>query len=240
MSNCAITLTFGDVGENHVGMQKIGESLDEGISYEELRKLHKKWDGSVFHDLSDFGEKAAVLVIPEFMRKVGYSKTKLFNNLCDIEWDTKYYDLRRNRVLNKHARYNLCFGEESQEPDYENKKGRIVSYNEFPRLEALKDILEYEFDVELICEGNKYYDVNKCGIGYHGDSERMVVIAVRLGAKIPLHFQWYHSYNRVGKNYEIDLNPGDLYIMSEKAVGNDWKRKNIYTLRHAAGCKKYI
>ncbi len=27
--------------------------------------------------------------------------------------------------------------------------------------------------------------------------------------------------------------------MSEKTVGTDWKRKNIYTLRHAAGCAKY-
>ena len=28
--------------------------------------------------------------------------------------------------------------------------------------------------------------------------------------------------------------------MSEKAVGNDWKKKSIYTLRHAAGIDKYI
>ena len=27
--------------------------------------------------------------------------------------------------------------------------------------------------------------------------------------------------------------------MSEKSVGTDWKRRNIYTLRHAAGSKKY-
>jgi hypothetical protein len=35
------------------------------------------------------------------------------------------------------------------------------------------------------------------------------------------------------------LNHGDLYVMSEKAVGQDWKRKVIPTLRHAAGAKKY-
>ena len=33
--------------------------------------------------------------------------------------------------------------------------------------------------------------------------------------------------------YVLDLNPGDLYIMSEKAVGTDWKKKIIPTLRHA-------
>lgn len=26
-----------------------------------------------------------------------------------------------------------------------------------------------------------------------------------------------------------------MYVMSEKAVGTDWKRSSIYTLRHAAG-----
>ena len=30
-----------------------------------------------------------------------------------------------------------------------------------------------------------------------------------------------------------------LYIMSDKAVGYDWKSRNILTLRHAAGCAKF-
>jgi hypothetical protein len=28
--------------------------------------------------------------------------------------------------------------------------------------------------------------------------------------------------------------------MSEKAVGQDWKKKKICTLRHAAGCAKFL
>ena len=35
------------------------------------------------------------------------------------------------------------------------------------------------------------------------------------------------------------LNHGDLYVMSEKAVGTDWLLKNTLTLRHAAGSRKY-
>jgi hypothetical protein len=31
-----------------------------------------------------------------------------------------------------------------------------------------------------------------------------------------------------------------MYVMSEKATGNDWKKKNILTLRHAAGAEKYL
>jgi hypothetical protein len=36
------------------------------------------------------------------------------------------------------------------------------------------------------------------------------------------------------------LNDGDMYIMSDKAVGNDWKRSAIPTLRHCAGAKEYL
>lgn len=35
------------------------------------------------------------------------------------------------------------------------------------------------------------------------------------------------------------LHYGDLYIMSKKAVGTDWKKKIIPTLRHTAGNSKY-
>ena len=34
---------------------------------------------------------------------------------------------------------------------------------------------------------------------------------------------------------KIDLTNSDIYVMSEKAVGTDWKRRNIKTIRHAAG-----
>ena len=38
----------------------------------------------------------------------------------------------------------------------------------------------------------------------------------------------------------IKTSSEDMYIMNFKATGNDWKRRNIYTLRHATGCEKYI
>ena len=33
----------------------------------------------------------------------------------------------------------------------------------------------------------------------------------------------------------LSRNPPDMYIMSEKAVGFDWKKKKMLTLRHTAG-----
>ena len=92
---------------------------------------------------------------------------------------------------------------------------------------------------EMACEGNYYYDVSKCRIGFHGDGERKRVVGLRLGASIPLHYQWFQKSRPVGERSIIMLNHGDLYVMSEKAVGTDWLYKNTLTLRHAAGSKKY-
>jgi hypothetical protein len=38
---------------------------------------------------------------------------------------------------------------------------------------------------------------------------------------------------------KLVLGDGDMYVMSEKAVGFDWLKKKIPTLRHATGCDKF-
>jgi len=34
----------------------------------------------------------------------------LLSEMDEFEWDDKYFDTRRQRVLNKRARKNVCFG----------------------------------------------------------------------------------------------------------------------------------
>jgi len=50
-----------------------------------------------------------------------------------------------------------------------------------------------------------------------------------------LVFQWYLKSKRVSEQCVIKLEYGDCYIMSDKAVGHDWKKRNKLTLRHGAG-----
>ena len=99
------------------------------------------------------------------------------------------------RVVNKHARWNLCFSDESCDADYENKIGTVVAFDDVPETKLLRQKL-YEIVGDkaknLECEANYYYDIKKCGIGFHGDAERRKVIGVRLGESMPLHFQWFH------------------------------------------------
>jgi hypothetical protein len=100
-------------------------------------------------------------------------------------------------------------------------------------------ISEWTEDVLLNGEANYYYDISQCGIGFHGDGERRKVFAVRMGETMPLYFKWFQNSEPVGEPFELILNDGDMYIMSEKAVGFDWLKKKIPTLRHSTGCAKF-
>ena len=253
-NNTAICITAGEQSENHVGMQINGSGLSQnGFSVEELAKfkeiLEEKGIDSEFYRLDSFLEEeekngvepAGLLFIRNAIETLtGESAEKMLQEQLSFEWDKKYWDTRRSRVLNKRARYNVCYGEDEQKPDYENKKGTIISYLNVPILKKWKETLGFIFGekaTQLEVEGNLYYDTKKCGIGFHGDSERKKVIACSLGETRPIHWQWFHKSKPIGPRIKFELHNGDMYIMSEKTTGFDWKLRSKKTLRHAAGEK---
>jgi hypothetical protein len=247
------TITFGDQAENHKGMQKIGELAEEGFSFKDLKKAEKWFDDKKYETelyklhkgLDECEEKydaerAYILVVRNGLSAI-VNVDEFFEEQEKLEKDKKAF--MYGRVVNKHARHNLCFADEAQEPNYEDGQGTIVAFEEVPLLEKVRKTLPKiigDKAKKLMAEGNYYYDVSKCGIGFHGDSERKKVIAVRIGETMPLHYQWYYKNERVGRRIKLKLHHGDIYFMSEKATGFDWKLKNKLTLRHAAGSKKFL
>ncbi len=250
------SLTFGDVAENHKGMQKIGNLSENGFHFEDLTNIksvfeEKGCECNIINlhwllENEDIQKEnpAYILIVKNAVNVLlndENGKQLLFDEQDILEKDKKAF--MYGRVVNKHARHNLCFSEEHQEPNYEEGKGRIYAFNEVPYLNKIREKLG-EFIGEkgrnLQAEGNYYYDINKCGIGFHGDTERKKVVAIRLGATIPLCYTWYHNNENISEIMRINnIEHGDMYIMSEKATGFDWKSKSKYTLRHAAGCDKY-
>ena len=94
----------------------------------------------------------------------------------------------------------------------------------------------------MLMELNYYYKTGSTGLGFHGDTMRRRVIGIRLGDTQPLAFQTFHGAEPVGSPRRIDLAHGDLYLLSEHAIGTDWKgadRRNWH-VRHAAGAEKYV
>jgi len=214
-------------------------------------------------------DQARVLLLRRWVQSMFEDTTveDIYKELIADTWDAEYLDKNKYRIeivdgvetkvrgkrMNKRARTNLCYvaGRE-QEPDVWKGKGRIVDLKKKTALnlavDRLRDMIEAglieigsKTKVEInVVEGNRYYNLKNTGIGFHGDTERVVVICISIGCdNYPMRWQWFKDGMPVGESIDITLNCGDVYIMSEKAVGADWKLRSIYTLRHAAGAKKY-
>lgn len=253
-----ITLTFGDVAENHVRMEKIGKIADYGFSCEDLENGYSSFKEKGYEcELIDLcqvlpekyrkhseAKDAMILIVRNGVKALigeEYTVEQLRKEQETLDVDTKAF--MYGRVCNKKARYNLCFADYSQEPKYEEGKGRVINFADIPITSKIREKLPHLMGdkcKDLMAEGNYYYDISKCGIGFHGDAERRIVVGVRIGESMPLHYRWYLYSKCVSNPVELILNDGDIYFMSDKATGNDWKRKKILTLRHAAGAAKFL
>ena len=210
-------------------------------------------------------DQARVIILRDWVEFDATSA--IYEELSADVWDAEYLDKNkyrteiidgvetklRGRRMNKRARTNLCYvANREQEPAVMEGKGRIVDLTKkkvlFEMVEKLKKQIAdglisigSETKVEInVVEGNRYYNLKKTGIGFHGDTERVMVICISIGCNnYPMRWQWFKNGMPLGNQIDIVLNSGDVYIMSEKAVGSDWKKSSLYTLRHAAGADKY-
>jgi len=237
-------------------MEKLGKMAPAGFTLDELRaakkQLEEKGVTCEFIDLNEAianteasktATEAAVLIIRGGISCFTGSDSgadDLLKEQTSLKWDTRA--LMYGRVVDKKARHNLCFADFEQSPNYEQGQGTVITFEKVNLLQKVRNSLEEYVGSKaknMLAEGNLYYDVSQCGIGFHGDAERRIVIAVRLGSVMPLHYQWFHRGTPIGTRVVLSLGHGDMYVMSEKATGFDCKKKVIPTLRHAAGSEKF-
>lgn len=256
------SITFAERVENHNGMQMIGEDVDVGLEEEEFDNcLNYCQENNIECEVIDLCELLPDEVQDMILMKeesLPYAKVLIIRNGIDALLgegmaDEMYKEQKsmpcdkkawmRGKVVNKSARWNNCYADFDQEPDYENKKGTIIDFQRVPYLSQLREMWPLLFGDKtqhLYAEMNYYYDLEKTYIGEHGDAERKIVICARLGADFPLFYQWYYRFKPVGERLKLNINSGDIYAMSTKATGNDWKKSSIYTLRHAAALNEKL
>lgn len=117
-------------------MQKIGQIADEGFTKDDLIQAQKVFkengciDSTLFdlnpnlpEKMRDESDPASFLVVRNGI-SILLNKKKLSVDHLEFEQksltpDTKFYNSRTKKVLNKHARYNLCFAEKDQVANYE-------------------------------------------------------------------------------------------------------------------------
>ena len=109
----AICLTAGEQSENHVGMKINGNGLSEkGFTIDELKliqlSLSEKKIASSYYNLNDYvenTESASLLIIRNGIKTIfNIEPNELYKEQLTFEWDKKYWDRRRGKVLNKRAR----------------------------------------------------------------------------------------------------------------------------------------
>jgi hypothetical protein len=246
----AITITYGDQAENHAGMQIIGDAQSAGLSDEDMIAINKfltdlemKTEIVQLNGSADLPSAQVLIIrngVDAILGPLGRTANDMYAEHIGLPKDTKAF--MYGRVVNKKARHNLCFADAAQEPDYEAGRGRIIPWDSIPLTNKIRQFMALAHPKfrSLVAEGNYYYDPSKCGISFHGDTERRIVIAARLGVPIPLHYQWFLKHNPIGPRIKLALGHGDIYIMSNKAVGYDWKTSKGPTLRHAAGAPAFL
>jgi hypothetical protein len=252
-----ISLTFSSSVENHRGMEIIGNQNARGLTVEECIELNKRYPefseiirlndllpSFIDEDVKSKIEDAVVLIFRNGVEHVlGLDASELYKEQAKLNYDSKMYAY--GKVMEKRARYNLCFADFSQSSDFANKKGTVINFNDesIKLTKYLRNAISEKIGgkcTNLFAEGNRYYDLKKTYIGFHGDTERNLVLCVRLGSSFPIYFQWYHKNKEISEPVKIDVKGGDIYIMSEKAVGTDWKCSSKYTLRHAAALNEKL
>lgn len=252
--NSRYAITFGDVAVLHVGGVELGSKRDNGFSVSELRAL-----------AISFGAKAELLclsdMLPEELRKENEAATLVIRNGASVflnresaaddllreqkavQYDCKFWDARRSRTLNKRARYNIVFGDKGTKPSKDYKQCTVQAFEAVPHLAAFRASLAKRLGgkADALCaEGNHYFDAAS-GIGFHGDSERKTVICLSLGRSSTLRYCWRmpgSSENTLCT--DIEVHHGDVYVMSEKATGFDWRCRSKTRVVHGAGSSKYI
>jgi hypothetical protein len=169
-----VTLTFGDVAESHVGMQKLGKMADHGFSIRDLehanRFFKQKGCETMIIKLNDFlpndikegndEEKlhltnaktndkfeAYVFVARNALKHLinDDNGNKLLTEMLFFEWDTRIYNAKKKVVQNKNARYNLNFDDKHQIANFKIGNGTTISWQEVPILHTLRSKISEAF-----------------------------------------------------------------------------------------------
>lgn len=204
------------IGGEEIGkMKDHGFSVKE--LREIKRKLYSTGVKTELYMLSDVlpenlrrANEAETLVIrdaADYILKSPKGADELYEEQKGVKYDTMFYSARQKKMMNKQARYNV-FGDEKQEQYLSNYDGEqstntikvdldedvlysVEPFDELPYLSGIRESLPIILGPsakDLNAEGNYYEE--RSGLGYHGDSERKIVIGLSLGKSAILRYNW--------------------------------------------------
>lgn len=251
-------ITFGDVAVAHVGGVAVGATIRaQGFTVDELRAVaaaHADDVGAcellmlsdVLPEALRVGNEAAVLVLRGAAARLLHvdADALLREQRERVAYDDKYWDARRRVTLNKRARYNAVFADEACAHSADYAQPTVHAFSDVPMLARVRARLFALLGAKaanLNAEGNYYYRAAS-GIGYHGDTDRRMVVCLCLGGEATVRFHWRlpGSSDHTLRATNVRVQHGDVYVMSDKATGYDWRLRSRARVVHAAGASKYL
>lgn len=236
------TLTFSDSSD----AKRTGKL---GFSIAELQKVQKEFEKKGFTcELIDLNivlppahvivdtPKARVLIIRQGVRDFGTGSDAdgILQKLKTLPWDDRVWF--KHKPVKNPMRHHLRFGE----VEYNSDEGHVVALKSIPDIVRIRQTLNEMYSyrgVEFDVEGDRFYNPETCGREPWGDQDRRFVVGVQLGAMMKMAFTWYYHESPFSQPVVIELQHGDIFMLSDKAVGHDVNRKAIATLRRTCGCQ---
>ena len=217
-----------------------------------LRKRYKKKRHPFAPPLIKDLPQACLLVIKNgisLLMEDDADAAKLYPEQDRLRYDGKFFDKGKLKV--KRAHKAMIFSAEGRKASDDYKQPTVTAFSEVPRLTHIRSALSTLLGprtTDLEVDGTKYHTSfhekgddgklmkKKSNTGWHGDDKRKIVVGVCLGAAATLSFVWRlpgSSKNFHDTLVTIPLHHGDIYVMSEKATGFDWKLTSLLRVLHS-------
>lgn len=205
--NARYNIEFGDIGQQQ-GFPSIG---------------------AVMPDINDPKFEAKVKTYQELVSSYNLVDPRTMKPFIDPETGKEVNPARKSEWKAYVAKYSppkpVKYFQKLQEGDCTST---VKSFSELPLLTIIREELNglsTKTD-HLNAEGNHYYGP-KSNINYHGDGERKIIICLCLGRTTELVYQCRFPEEDAAIKQRLAAclkgEHGDIYIMSEKAGGYDWK-----------------
>jgi hypothetical protein len=232
------------------------DRIEQNAKKLQLPCYREKLNDLLPEELAATSEHAEVLILPGALKFLLGEKDSSDMEAClfATDFNEKAISLyNKKKKVKRHAQQSVVFAtdedrQELKDPEDSQEYQAVVhSMTDLTHGQRLCQIISKLAErpdlAECVAECNCYKNTRKkpgqCGVGFHGDQESDVVWALRKGNAMYLSYQWFLRNLPVGARFCRELESDTIYFMSKKAVGNDYKKSSILTLRHAAGGEKY-
>ena len=249
----SFTLTFSDRIGNNPNYGEIGTEAPFGFTNDDIIRIYHQFsDRCELHNLKDMLPPTLqeipdvyFLIIKNFYNDTSNQLLQILMTnenthegaITGVNWDTENF--KNGKLKKNKQKYKLIFSDlydgYKRNSSLQNEMCTVYNYMRIPQLLSIKYFLESILQGPFVIEGSCFYNTKECYVPMHREKEKKKLIGLHLGNTFPINFRWYHNTIHCSTVKTIQLNHGDIYIMSELATGNSKEKLTKLFIKHSEG-----